>query len=196
MIELQPPFRRARPGDALALAELVNMAGEGLPLYLWTGMAGAGKSPWDVGLDRARRETGAFSYRNAIAREEGGEIAACLIGYPLEDDPPPIDYSEIPPMFVPMQQLEDMAPGTWYLNVLATYPDYRGKGFGRELMAVAEAIASDLGKRGLSIIVADANTGARRLYEEQGYSERARRPIVKEAWQTRGSSWVLLVKDL
>jgi hypothetical protein len=44
MIRLEPPFRQATPGDAPALAELVNLAGEGLPLYLWTSMAEPGES--------------------------------------------------------------------------------------------------------------------------------------------------------
>ena len=88
----------------------------------------------------------------------------------------------IPPMFVPLQQLEDMAPDTWYVNVLATYPSHRGKGYGRELLVIAEAIAADLGKRGLSIIVADSNVRTRKLYELQGYSERASRLMVKEEW--------------
>lgn len=196
MIDLQPPYRHARPDDAPALAELVNMAGEGLPLYLWAQMAEAGKSPWDVGQERARRETGAFSYRNAIVREQDNEVVACLIGYPLDDAPAPVDYSEMPSMFVPMQQLEDMAPGSWYVNVLATYPEHRGKGFGGELLDMAEAIAADLGKRGLSIIVSDSNPKARKLYERQGYSERAKRPMVKDGWQNPGSEWVLLVKGL
>jgi ribosomal protein S18 acetylase RimI-like enzyme len=196
MINLHPPLRRARLDDALALAELVNMAGEGLPLYLWTRMAGAGKSPWEIGQERARREVGAFSYRNAIIREHDNQVAACLIGYPLDDDAAPADYSELPPMFVPLQQLEDMVPGTWYVNVLATYPDHRGKGFGQELLKGAEAIAAGLGKRGLSIIVADSNARARKLYERQGYSEHTHRPMVKEAWQNAGTHWVLLVKPL
>ncbi|MDZ7841900.1 MAG: GNAT family N-acetyltransferase [Gammaproteobacteria bacterium] len=196
MLELQPPYRRAVPGDAKALAELGNMAGDGMPLYIWSGMAEPGQSPWDVGRARAGRETGSFSYRNAVVLEHDEGVAACLIGYPLENDPAPADYSDIPPMFVPLQQLEDMAPGTWYVNVLATYPEQRGKGFGRGLLEVAEAIAADLGKSGLSIIVSDANAGARRLYERQGYIEKAKRPMVKNGWRNRGANWVLLVKNL
>ncbi len=45
MIELDPPYRRATPEDADALAELINFAGEGLPLYLWGKMAEAGETP-------------------------------------------------------------------------------------------------------------------------------------------------------
>jgi hypothetical protein len=91
MIQLEPPFRPATPGDAPALAELVNVAGEGLPVYLWSRMAEAGESAWDVGRRRAMRETGSFSYRNATVAERDGRVIAGLIGYPLPDRPEPID---------------------------------------------------------------------------------------------------------
>jgi hypothetical protein len=44
MIALELSFRWATPDDAAALAELINFAGEGLPLYLWTNMAEPGES--------------------------------------------------------------------------------------------------------------------------------------------------------
>lgn len=178
------------------MAELVNMAGEGLPLYLWSRQTPPGGSPWATGRERAKRDSGAFSYRNTILREQDGQVAACLIGYPLEKLPGPADYTDLPPLVVPMQELEDTVPGTWYVNVLATYPEHRGRGYGRELLTLAETIAQDHGCRGMSIIVMDSNEGARRLYERQGYIEQARRPMVKEDWQHPGSELVLLVKDL
>lgn len=178
------------------MAELVNMAGDGLPLYLWSKMTAAGQSPWEIGRQRAGRENGSFSYRNTLVREHSGAVAACLIGYPLEHDPPASADSTIPPMFLPLQQLEELAPTTWYVNVLATYPAYRRQGFGRELLALAENFAADCGKRGLSIIVADTNFAARSLYERLGYSERASRAMVKESWQGSGRNWLLLVKTL
>lgn len=172
------------------------MAGEGMPLYLWGQMATAGESAWEVGCARARRDSGGFSYRNAVLRLVGEEGVACLIGYPLEDDPPATDYSEIPSMFVPLQQLEDMVPGTWYVNVVATREAHRGKGYGRELLALAERIAARLGKRGMSLIVADTNMGARSLYARLGYTEIAQRPMVKERWVHPGRNWLLLARDL
>ena len=194
MIELELPFRRATPDDAPALAELINFAGEGLPLYLWGKMAEPGESAWDVGRRRARREAGGFSYRNAVVVEVDGRVIASLVGYPLPDEPAPIDYASMPAMFVPMQELENLAPGTWYVNVLASYPEFRGQGYGTRLLEIAERLATDAGKAGLSIIVADANAGARRLYERSGYREIATRPMVKEGWESPGKSWVLLVK--
>ncbi len=196
MIELAPPFRRARPEDAEALARLVNMAGEGFPLYLWGKLAEPGQDPWDVGRQRALREQGGFSYRNATVLEAEGAVAGCLIGYALPDRPEPIDYSVMPAMFVPMQELENLAPATWYVNVLAVDPRHRGRGMGSRLLALADRIAADLRLRGLSIIVSDANAGARRLYERCGYRETASRPMVKEAWENPGRNWVLLVKQL
>lgn len=196
MIDLPPPHRHAVVDDAAALAELVNVAGEGLPLHVWSQMAGGQRSAWDVGRDRARRESGGFSYRNAVVREERGRIVACLIGYPLEDDPEPGDYTDMPPMFVPLQQLEDQAPGSWYVNVLATYPDQRGKGCGSALLAVAEELARGAGKASLSVIVSDANSGARRLYERHGFIARGTRPMVKSGWENPGQNWLLLAKTL
>lgn len=196
MTSVDLPFRQAVPDDAKELAEFVNMAGEGMPLYLWAQMAGAGESAWDVGCARARRDSGAFSYRNAILRLAGNDAVACLIGYPLEDDPPATDYSELPSMFVPLQQLEDMVPGTWYVNVVATREAHRGKGYGTELLALAENIAAGLGKRGVSLIVANTNVGARGLYGRRGYRELAQRPMVKRGWAHPGTNWVLMAKGL
>ena len=195
MIELDPPFRHATPDDAPALAELINFAGEGLPRYLWTEMAEPGQSPWDVGRRRARRETGSFSYRNAVVADVDGRVIATLVGYALPDQPEPIDYDQMPAMFVPLQELKNLAPGTWYVNVLATYPEYRGRGCGTRLLRIAERLAAAADSSGLSIIVSDANASARRLYERCGYGEIARRPMVKERWQNPGTSWVLMVKQ-
>lgn len=165
-----------------------------MPYFLWSRMAAEGDSPWDIGRQRACRDSGGFSYRNAVVREEEDRVVSALIGYPLPDEPEPVDYSEMPAMFVPLQQLEDMAPATWYINVLGTYPDYRGRGFGGELLAIAEALADETGRSGLSLIVSDANAGARRLYERKGYDEIATRPMVKDGWDNDGENWVLLVK--
>ena len=197
MADRGPDFRirDATSSDAGPLAQLVNFAGEGLPLYLWEGMAGPGETGWNVGRSRAARGEGSFSFRNAVVADAGGKVAACLIGYAIPDEPEPI-ADDMPPMFVPLQELENLAPGTWYVNVLAAFPEFRGQGLGTRLLGVAEETARDAGCRGLSIIVADANTGARRLYKRCGYTEQATRPMVKERWNSEAENWVLLTKPL
>ena len=193
MVALAPPFRQATPRDASALADFVEFASEGLALRVWSHIAGPGGDAWAVGRERARRETGSFSYRNAVVAEAAHGIAAGLIGYPLPDRPEAIAPG-MPAMFVPLQELENLAAGSWYVNVLAAYPNERGRGWGTALLNLAERLAAAQGRSGLSIIVADANAGARRLYERCGYREAERRPMCKEDWINPGSHWVLLTK--
>jgi ribosomal protein S18 acetylase RimI-like enzyme len=192
---LDPSLRPALIEDAPILAELVNHAGDGLPLYLWSKMAEPGESAWDVGRRRAARPEGGFSYRNATVIEHGGDCAGCLIGYEIPDRPEPIG-NDLPAMFVPLQELENLAPGTWYVNVLAVRPQFRGLGLGTRLLDFADQTGRRLGKRGMSVIVSDANPGARRLYGRCGYRETSARAMVKDDWQNEGRNWVLLTKAL
>jgi ribosomal protein S18 acetylase RimI-like enzyme len=187
--------RSGRREDAAVLAVLVNHAGEGLPLYLWGKMAGDGRDAWPIGRERAARGVGSFSYRNATVMDRNGQPVAALIGYEIPDAPGPI-AADMPAMFVPLQELENLAPATWYVNVLAVLPEFRGSGLGTRLLSIAQDTAARLAKRGLSIIVSDANHGARRLYNHLGYKEISRRPMVKEDWVNEGQQWVLLVKEL
>ena len=186
-------YRQATPADAMALAELINFAGEGLPLYLWERMAEPGESAWDVGRRRARRDEGAFSYRNAVVAERGGRVVAGLVTYRVAEEPEVID-AETPGIFVPLLELENRVPGSWYVNVLAVYPLHRGRGLGGTLLEIAAEQARENGSRGESIIVSDANTGARRLYERSGYRFVDQRPMVKDDWENPGENWVLLAK--
>ena len=195
-IDLPRSARAATPDDAAALAELINFAGEGMPLYLWGRMAEPGETAWDVGRRRARRDIGGFSWRNATVVEQAGAVAACLIGYALPEVPEPVDLAQTPAMFVPLEELERLAAGSWYVNVLATYPEHRGRGHGTALLALAARLATATGRGSTSIIVAGTNTGARRLYERDGYREIARRTMVKDGWDGPGNVWVLLVRDV
>ena len=174
-------LRPAQLADAPVLALLVNYAGEGMPLYLWEKLAADGQTGWDVGRQRAERETGSFSYRNATIVESIGAAAGALIGYEIPKEPEPVP-PDMPAMFVPLQELENLAPETWYVNVLAVLPQFRSTGLGAWLLALADETGERLKKSGMSVIVADNKTGARRLYERFGYAETGRRPIVKEGW--------------
>jgi ribosomal protein S18 acetylase RimI-like enzyme len=193
MTDIEKRFRPARIDEADVLAELVDYAGEGLPSYVWGKMAGPGETAQEVGRRRAARETG-ISYRNATMIEYAGHAAGSLIGYAIPDAPEPVVPSDMPATRVPLQELENRAPGTWNVNVLGVLPQFRNLGLGTELLRMADERARKLGKRGMSIIVSDANIGARRLYERLGYREVARRTMVKEQWVSDGHEWVLLIK--
>lgn len=193
---LAPTYRPATKADASALAVLVDIAGEGLPAYLWSTLKAPGQSILEVGRERAAREEGGFSYRNAVVAEAGGEIAACLVGYRLDDPYELGNLAEIPELVRPLVLLEAKAPGSWYVNVLATFPEFRRQGIGLKLLAIAEQKALADGAGALSVIVAGENERAARLYRRAGFSMAVREKVVPFPGYTRTGDWVLLIKRL
>lgn len=188
-------IREARASDAAHLVRFINMAADDLPLHFWKGTVGPEGDPWALGRERAARDTGNFSFRNAWLAEVDGEVAGCLLGYPTEDAPGPID-PDTPAIFVPLLELEALAPGSWYLNVLATYEAFRGKGCGSALLAHAEDVAARAGRRSISLIAEDTHLDALRLYTAKGYHEVARRPVVKDDWRVDAREWILFAKSV
>ena len=188
-------IRKAQAKDAAHLVRFINMAADDLPMHFWRKSVGPEGDPIAYGMERAARETGSFSFNSAWLAEVDGAVAACLLGYPAEDEPSPI-APDTPPVFVPLLELAALAPGSWYLNVLATYDSFRGKGCGSALLAEAEAITRADGRKTISLITADTHHDAQRLYAAKGYVEIARRPVVKGDWQVDASEWILMIKTL
>jgi ribosomal protein S18 acetylase RimI-like enzyme len=184
-----PLVRPATPADAPDLARFVDLASEGMVRRFWAEMAESGADILAVGVRRAERDEGAFSWRNAWVAEVGGAVAGGMVGYPIADAPEPVE--EAPPIARPLVALENEAPGTWYVNVLATDAPSRGRGVATALLRHAASVAEG---RELSLIVADANATARRLYAAFGFVERARRPVVNEGWESASREWVLMLR--
>lgn len=189
-----PLIRSATIRDATHLAALVDIAGEGFASYFWGQMAGPGQSPFEIGRMRARRDEGSFTWRNAVIAEIDGDVAGALVGYRIADSTDPADITDAPAIVRPMVELEAEAPGHWYVNVLAVFPEYRGKGIGGALLARADDIGRAVAPAGMAIIVASENEGAVRLYKRCGYREVARRPIVGFPGYLREGDWVLLTR--
>jgi ribosomal protein S18 acetylase RimI-like enzyme len=87
-------------------------------------------------------------------------------------------------------------PGSWYVNVLATFPEFRRKGIGAALLAIAERRARQAGAPSLSVIVASWNDAAARLYASAGYAVLAREPVVTFPGFPPEGDWILMVKPL
>jgi ribosomal protein S18 acetylase RimI-like enzyme len=192
-----PIFRPATKSDAAALAVLVDIAGEGMPAYMWSTLAAPGQSVLELGRERACRDEGGFSYQNAVVAEIDGEVAAGLIGYRL-DDPYDLEGSlaETPDIVRPLVSLEAKAPGSWYVNVLATFPEFRRRGIGARLLAIAAEKAREQGARSLSVIVGSWNGGAARLYGGAGYETIAKEKAILFPGCPHQGDWVLMVKSM
>ncbi len=183
-------IRPARREEAAILAELVDYASEGLAPYFWEQAAEEGQNAFDVGIARIERDDTSFSYRKMWVADLSGTPRGCLLAYRQPDEAEPIE-PDITPLFRPLLELENEATGTGYINVLSTVPEARGTGVGSALLAFAERYR---GPKGMSLIVADNNVRARALYERQGFRNTASRPMIKDAWETDGTEWILMVK--
>lgn len=197
-LTLQAPFRAARKADARALAELINEAGEGLPMVFWRPRAEAkGCDPFDFGASRAAREGDNFSYENAVVVEdETGNVAAMMLAYRLEDAPDPHELETLPDLLSALVALEHKAPGTLYINAIAAYPAHRGKGLGSRLIALAGDMAREAGCAKVSLIASEKNTGAVRLYQRLGFEEIARTPIPAHPELLYDGNWLLMTKEV
>lgn len=194
-MSIQTMIRAASKADARAMAMLIDIAGEGLPSWMWGKSCETGQGPLDIGTLRAEREAGDFSYRNAAIALRGSMPLGMLLGYPIleapEDGP-----EDVPAAFAPFLELEAQSVGTWYVNALAVFPGARNQGIGRRLLAEAEQRAACDGIREMSIQVFSQNTGAVSLYERTGYALAASAPVRDFPCQPYYGGEVLLLKKL
>jgi ribosomal protein S18 acetylase RimI-like enzyme len=192
-VALKFPFRLATPDDAPALVDFVDYAGSGMPMIVWATLAGPGKDARAVGLGMARGQVAPISYRNAIVADTGAGAIGTVIGHTLPTAPQPIGEGAHA-ITVPWQELRNEACGNWHLVALAAYPEHRGRGLGSQMLGIADCLRQASGADGISLLVADSNTGARRLYERFGFRQAASRPMAKGSWTNPGDEWLLLIR--
>ena len=196
-------IRPATHADAIHMTCFVDMASEGLALILWEALREPHQTLIEFGRSRAMREEGAFSYRNAHIAEVDSAVAGGLVGYRIEPGhdvsvrmPDPAEAAKIPAFLRPVIELEQLAGDHWYVNILATYPEMRGKGVGAALLAKADALGRHAAAVGTALIVDADNAPALRVYASAGYAEKARRPLVPFPMRPNGGDWLLLAKPL
>ncbi|WP_158639029.1 GNAT family N-acetyltransferase [Elioraea rosea] len=187
-------LRGATPEDALALAELITIAGAGIPEWLWLGMAEPGESVLDVGARRARRDVGGFSWTNAIVAEESGRTIGMILGYRLKEDD--TDLATIGPVLRPFLELERVVPGSWYINAFALYEAWRCRGIGARLLSAAERRARKAGCSGMSVQTFSATPRAEAFYLRHGFHRIDARPLPDPSPCKYRGDTVLLVRDL
>lgn len=147
-----PAIRPATSSDAPSLAKLIDMAGEGIPRWLWSQSCNDGQDPLEIGEDRARRTQGGFSFRNALIAQGQTRLLGMVLSYPIEEAPD-ADIDNLPAPIAPFVELEAQAVGTWYINALAVFLSGRGAGVGSALMHAAEEAARQAGYSKMSVQV-------------------------------------------
>ena len=175
-IQNQTLIRQADISDAEHLAKLINLAGEGIPNWLWTRSCIEGQTPLEVGIERAKRNTGGFSYTNALVAKRRGQTLGMVLSYAIAEAPTD-NPDDLPAPIAPFVALEKLSVDTWFINALAVFPEGRNQSIGTQLMAAAEDQAKRRGFSKMSIQVYAQNTGAVRLYDRLGYTLVAREPV-------------------
>ena len=192
-------IRPAIKADATEVALLVNIATHGGIGIGWRHdqRAEGTYDPAEVGRLDMLDETNDLNWRNAYMAESDGEIVGMVLGYAEPDVMPPMPPAPNGAGFLtPIIELEWLAGGNWFISMLAVHASWRGKGIGGKLIGLADEKRAETERRGLALIVEDENTGARRLYERDGFLVAAARPMHRYPDGTRpGQDWLLMVKD-
>jgi ribosomal protein S18 acetylase RimI-like enzyme len=194
VIGLHEPFRRARPEDARVIAELIDIAGKGIPKLLWEDEAAEGEAPLDVGARLVERSGYSLSYENAVVGADGGRVTSLLLG--CVDNTDATDLADAPDIVHPLIRLHRRAPRRWHVHALAVIPECRGKGLGTRLLRIVDALAAEEGVTETSLTVAEENTTACRLYDREGYREVAREPVVPHPRLKLGGHWLLMTRPV
>ena len=176
--------------DTAMFINVYELASHGLAPYLWQQ-----NCPKDVRLSdyvfnriKSRLETSEPG-TNLTAIVDGKPVGGTMtyaIGDVPEDIPDGTD-----PNVVPLIELENEAPNTQYINVLAVMPEAQGRGVGQKLI---EAIDPLRGVNGVSLIVEDTNPAAQRLYERLGFRVTATRKFTPVGWESNCREYRLMVK--
>ena len=165
-------IRPARLEDCPAIAELVGMATYGGAEVAWQH-----RDPDAPTLETGARVfaagEGNESYRNCLIAEHAGAVAGLLYSYPMALEPP--DVTGLPAAIAAFARFHLW--GSFFIDCIALYPDYRGQGIGTRLLGIARGQARDHGLDVLSLQVYASNPAVR-LYERHGFVEAGRQPVV------------------
>lgn len=172
------------------------MAGEGIPAYFWEQAAKPGQDILEVGTQNVELVDQNFSYRNVQIAEIDGKVAGMMLAYRLPKAEDAEDLQAFPEFVRPLVELEQCVPGSFYINMLATYPSYRNRSVGTALMATVDRLAAEAGCSLSSIEVFEQNEGALRLYQRLGYQIRERRKVIPHPCHPYEGDIVLLTRPV
>lgn len=123
-------------------------------------------------MELAERPDSQYSYRNALkAVDDNGEIAGIIVAYDggrlaeLRERFFERFHKEFGREIGPVA--DETEPGEWYLDSLAVFPEYRGRGIATMLINAAIDRSPENLRPGL--LCSKTNPSAARLYENLGF---------------------------
>ncbi|MEM7561912.1 MAG: GNAT family N-acetyltransferase [Pseudomonadota bacterium] len=181
-------IRPATLDESLQLAELAQIAGDNIPGFFWKDSQKPGQTLNQAGAELLSSENANFSYRNMQTVWVDNRLAAMMLSYRLpaaeDNDENPDDFPE----FVrPMVILEQCVPESFYINMLAAFPEFRGRGAGTALLEASTQLAINAGCNQVTLEVFDNNDGAIKLYQRNGFEIIDQQPMIASEFHPAGS---------
>jgi len=119
-----------------------------------------------------------------------------ILAYRLPDEDNAEDLDELPEFIRPLVELEQCVPSSFYINMIATFPQYRNMSVGTELMGIVDRLANDAACPKSSIEVFEQNAGALRLYQRLGYEVVEKRRVVPHECHPYDGELLLLTRHV
>lgn len=176
---------------AADLAALCDIASHGLNARLWQRAIDEGKSAslFEIGRAMMMVRNHDLSLEHAtLAVTENSVIGAVLGLVRPKDFGECLDVNRDGPELRGILELQAQTQSSWHLSVLAVFREYQGFGFGRALMKEAAKRARAAKQRKMTLIVAQSNTNAVRLYKKSGFSVADQRQSVPSSPGFRAQS--------
>jgi ribosomal protein S18 acetylase RimI-like enzyme len=194
-------IRDAVAGDAPDLAEVCIMAGHGVMELFYDGLV-PDKSVTDCVIARRILDRDSFATfrRWRVAVDASGQFLGALNSLPhkaLMDAPddPLLDDAKMRPI-AGLLELEEIPVGSYYVNIIAVYPQHRRSGAGAALMQDAEQLARLKNFSRMSLCTFEDDPGLMGFYRRQGFETQARRAIEPNPAIAMADHFVLMVRDL
>lgn len=168
-ITMDVDIKKAGLGDCYAIAELALIAGDNIPAYFWEKSRKPGQTLEEVGAQNASSTVENFSFKNTHIAWLETQVTGMLLAYRLPSVGDAEDLENFPDFIRPLVALEQLVPDSFYINMLAVYPEFRGNGIGSKMLSIIDRIAQQAKSTLISIEVFDFNPGALKLYQREGF---------------------------
>lgn len=164
-------YRPGRKKDCNTIAELINIASDGVVEYLFHDLV-PGMTPVQVVARNLENDNYPHSYRNAIVATEESAVIGMALSYPSSFHRVTDDMKK----FFPADRLKHFShfyssciEGSWFLDALCVRESHRRRGIGEKLISLVKEKALKNGCPTLSLIVFADNTLAIPVYERNGF---------------------------
>ena len=164
-------YRHAEKADSGKIAELINIASDGVVDYLFRELV-PNMTPVQMMAYNLEQDNYPHSYKSAIVAEDKTNVVGMALSFPSS-------YHKVTDemrRFFPNERLEHLSdfyssqvPKSWYLDSLGVDETYRRKGIGRKLIELTIEKAKENGYEIISLIAFADNSTALALYKDVGF---------------------------